>query len=372
MNTEAFHTIDDSNAASDIEIRFGDSLGEKIYFDRSEASFHVSDDLRIENSLQVAESMSGRSLSVMQDAGIAVVPTDARFHIKGGGVGQKFRYETSQSEYSLRIGGGFTGAADEVALTAGAGVESHLADTTSPAWAFNFSGLSDYAAIAHGANNGQGNAVTWTQYFRIDAAGDVGIGLGSSDAETKLEVGGTMSGRFLTISNLKNCDTLDTDEDGVLSCGTDSEGSGGAPDTAAFTDGDPAAWNGDNDTTELFDDGTKPNIVTDATTSTVLVTVNIEGNASNTAADSNLAARIVATTDGSTPDCSTSGQVGEDMVSNFTTTTAQYWANIKGTFLHTPGVAGTIKYTVCSSSAGANTMSDTATSINVTLVELGG
>lgn len=468
VNTEAFSTIDDSDDTADVEIRFGDSLGEKIYFDRSKASFRLTDDLYIENGLQIVGMMSGSTLSIMQNAGIATTASGARFHIKGGGAGQKFRYETSESPYSLRIGGKFTGAVDEVALTGGAGVESHMADTTSPAWGLNFSGFDDYAALVRGSNNGQGNAVTWTQHLRLDAEGDVSIGLGSSNAETKLEVGGTasgshlhaqqiltssgalgvegnsffggnltfgdavadsimtnasvwtfaddtnfllsggvnglsfdtstfsvdaqnnrigigttapgttlevagsMSGTSLTVGSLKNCDTIDTNANGVLSCGTDNAGSGGAPDTATFTDTNPAAWNGDNNTVQLFNDGTKPNIVTDSTSSTVLVIINIEGNSSNTSADSNLAARIIATTDGSDPDCSSSAQVGEDMVSNFTTTTAQYWSNIKGTFLHSPGVAGTIKYSVCSSAAGASTMTDTATSINVTLVEFGG
>ncbi len=42
-----------------------------------------------------------------------------------------------------------------------------------------------------------------------------------------LEVMGTLSGSSLTVSDLKNCNTIDTDENGVLICGTDEGGAGG-------------------------------------------------------------------------------------------------------------------------------------------------
>lgn len=42
-----------------------------------------------------------------------------------------------------------------------------------------------------------------------------------------VEVAGSMSGQSLTISNLLNCDTIDTDANGVLVCGTDAGAGGG-------------------------------------------------------------------------------------------------------------------------------------------------
>lgn len=44
---------------------------------------------------------------------------------------------------------------------------------------------------------------------------------------TSLDVAGTMSGYALTVSGLRNCDSIDTDANGVLSCGTDDGGVGG-------------------------------------------------------------------------------------------------------------------------------------------------
>jgi len=147
-------------------------------------------------------------------------------------------------------------------------------------------------------------------------------------------------------------------------------GGGVAPDTAVFVDTVPAAW-ADNNTTELFNDATKPNITTDSTTATVLVSVHIRGTASNTANDAFLAARIVYTNDQTNPSCSTSTQVGEVMIGGFTTATTHPW-QVSGTFLHTPStVAEEIRYTVCTSTESTGTATDTPEDVRVTLVELG-
>jgi len=61
--------------------------------------------------------------------------------------------------------------------------------------------------------------------FSILSNGNVGIGV--SNAETKLEVVGTISGSALTISSLRNCDTIDTDANGNFICGTDQAAADG-------------------------------------------------------------------------------------------------------------------------------------------------
>ncbi|MDA1209351.1 MAG: hypothetical protein O2904_04965, partial [bacterium] len=59
------------------------------------------------------------------------------------------------------------------------------------------------------------------------------LGLGTSTPETKLEVVGTISGASLVISDLRNCDTIDTDANGVLTCGSDDTGTGSLSQTQA-------------------------------------------------------------------------------------------------------------------------------------------
>ncbi|MFA7209415.1 MAG: H-type lectin domain-containing protein [Parcubacteria group bacterium] len=141
------------------------------------------------------------------------------------------------------------------------------------------------------------------------------------------------------------------------------------PDTAVFTDATPAAWT-DSNTTEVFNDATKPNIATDSASSTVLVHVQVYGQTSNTNADAILAARIVRTTDGSDPSCASATNVGVPIIGNFTTSTSQPW-QIVGTFIDSPATTGTIKYTVCTSSDSAGTATDTPNQVIVELAELG-
>ncbi|MBI2325172.1 MAG: hypothetical protein HYU87_09465 [Chloroflexi bacterium] len=155
---------------------------------------------------------------------------------------------------------------------------------------------------------------------------------------------------------------LTTDGAGVLSFAPAKSSA------ATFNDTTPAAF-ADNDTTELFDDATKPNITTTSTTDLVLVSVHAYGLASNTTADAFLAARIVFAV-GSDPSCSTSTQVGLPMIGGFTTTTTHPW-QVSGSFLHTPGSAGNVRYTVCTSAAATGTATDTAEAVTVNLVLLG-
>lgn len=52
------------------------------------------------------------------------------------------------------------------------------------------------------------------------------VGVGKTAPTTKLDVLGTISGSSLTISGLKNCDTLDTNANGALVCGSDASDGG--------------------------------------------------------------------------------------------------------------------------------------------------
>jgi len=76
VNTESFSTIDDGDSTTNIELRFGDSLGEKLYYNRSESRFQLTRGLFIQGnltatgSLSIKGSMSGTSLRVDHNADI--------------------------------------------------------------------------------------------------------------------------------------------------------------------------------------------------------------------------------------------------------------------------------------------------------------
>ena len=45
VNTEAFQIVDEGDASTDVELRFGDVIDERLYWDISAGRFRISDDL---------------------------------------------------------------------------------------------------------------------------------------------------------------------------------------------------------------------------------------------------------------------------------------------------------------------------------------
>ncbi|MDD5074633.1 MAG: hypothetical protein PHO54_02030 [Candidatus Peribacteraceae bacterium] len=76
VNTESFSTIDDGDSTTNIELRFGETLGEKLYYNRSESRFQLTRGLFIQGNLtatgalSIKGSMSGASLRVDHNADI--------------------------------------------------------------------------------------------------------------------------------------------------------------------------------------------------------------------------------------------------------------------------------------------------------------
>lgn len=64
VNTESFQTIDEGNGSSNIEIRFGQDLNEKLYFDRSNNRFVFTRGLLINGNTKVIGNLSGSTLNV--------------------------------------------------------------------------------------------------------------------------------------------------------------------------------------------------------------------------------------------------------------------------------------------------------------------
>ncbi len=461
VNTEAFQVIDEGNSTTDVEVRFGSTLNERLYFDRVGSRFRFTDDLYVEGTL----SASG---AVAFDAATTI---NANTTVRGTISGQLITQNGAGSNYFMgNLGIGTTiptanfhvSAGNALALADNSetlvtrfkdnfvdGGNSNFLDLMTRAYTTRDSVWHSSAFRLQASIDNDASAQSWIEFRRASAttdntiafgegSGDAGewmqinngnVGIGTVAPETKLDVAGTISGANLTFmgvtsssilgslgigksgtpntkleivgtasginmyatksvsgthlyasdsfggAGLSNCTGTSNKLTWLsatkkFSCETDQTGGGGAPDTGIFIDTGPAAF-ADNNTTELFNDATKPNIVTDTTSSTVLASVHMRGTVSNTANDAFLAARIVYTTNGSDPSCSTSTQLGEPMIGGFTTATTHPW-QVSGTFLHNPGVAGTIKYTVCTSAEATGTATDTAEDVRVSLAELGG
>jgi len=48
VNTESFSTIDDGDGTTNIEVRFGDTVDERVYWDVTRGMFEFTDDLHVQ------------------------------------------------------------------------------------------------------------------------------------------------------------------------------------------------------------------------------------------------------------------------------------------------------------------------------------
>ena len=102
VNTESFQTIDEGDGTTDVEIRFGGTLNEKIYWNRTDGAFTFTDDI------QVLGTISGSSLNVDRNATVGGTLT-ASGTIRGVGAitaGTSITAGTTISGGTLRISGG--------------------------------------------------------------------------------------------------------------------------------------------------------------------------------------------------------------------------------------------------------------------------
>lgn len=112
VNTESFQTIDEGDGTTDVEVRFGGTLNEKLIWNRTDGAFNFSDDV------QVVGTLSGSALNVDRNATVGGTLT-ASGSIRGVGsvtAGTSITAGTFLSGATLRISGG--GAAIHGALSA--------------------------------------------------------------------------------------------------------------------------------------------------------------------------------------------------------------------------------------------------------------
>ncbi len=167
VNTESFQTIDDGDAITNVELRFGQAVGEKIIWSVSHSRFEFTDDVHVD-------------LNITGSGGLAI-------------------------EQDIRAKGDITLNSDN--------------DTNNATMTFGNVSLPQTLSFMNAS-----------QKFRFSAS---------------LDVVGTLSGSALTVSSLRNCNTIDTDANGVLSCGTDEGGAGSGMDQ---DDGDARFVNQSGDT----------------------------------------------------------------------------------------------------------------------------
>lgn len=145
------------------------------------------------------------------------------------------------------------------------------AETITGGWTFNTAVTTFTTGIL--ANGGITTSGAGNLTLTADTTGDVVV---TTDADTTFSV-----------SNLTNCDTIDTDGSGVFSCGTDASGGGGAWSDLTVAGADLALSQGDWTTALSFNTASDVgdsffvldvtnDLVTDTTTQTLLSLVNTD------------------------------------------------------------------------------------------------
>lgn len=148
----------------------------------------------------------------------------------------------------------------------------------------------------------------------------------------------------------------------TFTCGSDN---GSTIQVVDFTDSTADTSVSFTSATDIWD-GTYSNITPGLTTNKVMISANIRGT-SDDANDQNPVFTLRRTIDGSAPSCS-STTVGSEFVGGFLTATTQDWG-ANATFLDSPGVDTIVRYTVCTTTTGAD--DGTVDVVNIILTELG-
>ncbi len=116
-NTEAFQTIDDSDVSANVQLIFGESLGESLTFDRTMSRFDFSDDLHIqgnltgsgglaiEENIRAKGNLTINSDNGAEDAALTFGNASLPHTLKFMNTSQEFRFSTS-----LNVAGTISGS----------------------------------------------------------------------------------------------------------------------------------------------------------------------------------------------------------------------------------------------------------------------
>lgn len=406
-NTSTSYTLDSGDSGGDITLQFGTTLAEFLKWNSVSTGFDLSDDLNLTGGLTTsggANSLNNNSnfattintgtstgaVSIGGNANTVAVDSSS-WDISTAGVASGLTGLTTTGTVSLGNSTGTvaidssdwdisaTGAMTGIGAVTMDGLLTGTAGATLSGAAINLNDGSNFSVnIGTGASTGlvsigggSGTMAVNTTSWDITSAG-VGSGFTGLTSTGTVDFSGSTSFRLHeAAANPGTCAVgqlfYNTTQNQLEICNATNTWVNG-PDTATFTDATPAAF-ADNNTTELDNEATAPNITTDSASSTVLVSFSIYGS-TNDADDETRVVSVVRDNTGANPVCGTDPQVG-GLYSAFKT--AAGVLSISGTFLDAPGVAGNIRYNVCTNAASTfgGDLDTGMTSVDMTLVEMG-
>ena len=203
-NTEAFMTIDETDAAANVYIKFGETLAKTITYNRTTARFEFNDSVYVTGGLRVSGTASGRTLhaqDALESSGALSVRGGGKIHgtLSGNtitgfnlvdcqGSANKLVFDAANTRFSC--------AADQT------GASSGITETSGDARYVNVAGdtMTGALAIKKLSGTATGNILTVDTNGLVFDATNKRVGIGTAAPKAKLEVQGAMSGTSLTVS----------------------------------------------------------------------------------------------------------------------------------------------------------------------------
>lgn len=367
-------TLDTDNSGGNITLQFGATLAETLQWDSANSLFALTDDLSITGQAYVAASPSATDSNGVLNLGRN---SSAWENLTWNDTNDQFEISDDLSLGQKQIK---SVALDNLTSAPGSPVPGQIYHNTTNSNTYVWSGSlwEDITAAAGVVGSPEFENIYSNDADKILTTGNgpFTIAVGTNTFAVTGGVDFSGASRLAMHQGAANPGTCtegdlfyNTSTNFTYICTAANAWNAVQPDTATFTDTTPGAI-ADNNTGEIFNDATRPNITTDSSSSTVLVSFMVRGTAVDNDTESN-AFRIIRETDGTNPVCGTDPQVGEVIIGNSTDAGALWSAS--GTFLDSPGVTGEIRYTICNSTVtfSSNDTDATSNAANVTLVELG-
>jgi hypothetical protein len=230
VNTESFQVIDEGDSTTDVELRFGGTLNEKIFWDFETGRFEFTDDVHVTGNLTATGTIiSDGAISTKANLTINSDQTAADAVLTFGQpstnetlsfINSSTRFEFSDDVYvgsSLTVDGattlnGATTIGDAVGdtVTANAGAWTFANDTT-VALTGGVNGLNfDSNTLSIDATNNRIGVGTAAPTYEVDAVGSIHASAGLSSSGT-LVWEGAASGASLWVSQFQGAGLTDCD-----------------------------------------------------------------------------------------------------------------------------------------------------------------
>lgn len=220
VNTEAFQVIHEGDGTTDIDLRFGDTVNEKLYWDRTNAEFRFSDDLRVDGNITASGTItvSGNAktkgdLTINSDNGAA----NAVLTFGNDDTAQTLTFIDAAQKFSfskdMRVLGNLSGSTLNVDGNAGIYGQLTVSGATTLKSTLKIGGVTYTFPTSNGSASGKvlktdsAGQLSWSG----DSGGTAGqgitiansvISISSSFSGSSLEITGTASGDHIHAQNL--------------------------------------------------------------------------------------------------------------------------------------------------------------------------